>query len=153
EPKITYAAGGETYRVSAGAFFQTNRHLVARMVDLAVNERKGKLALDLYSGVGLFALPLSRHFERVIAVESSPIAAEDLRASAPKNVKISAQSSERYLVGAADTLRPDLVIVDPPRSGLGTVVCREIVKLPAKELVYVSCDPATLARDLKQLTS
>jgi 23S rRNA (uracil1939-C5)-methyltransferase len=66
-------------------------------------------------------------------------------------VKISAQSTEKYLTGTAAKIRPDLVVVDPPRSGLGKVVCREILKLPAKELVYVSCDPATLARDLKQL--
>jgi 23S rRNA (uracil1939-C5)-methyltransferase len=151
EPKINYATSGETYRVSAGAFFQTNRHLVQQMVELAVNPRKGKLALDLYSGVGLFTLPLARRFERVIAVESSTISAQDLRASAPTNVKISAQSTEKYLTGTAAKIRPDLVVVDPPRSGLGKVVCREILKLPAKELVYVSCDPATLARDLKQL--
>ena len=151
EPKINYAVGGETYGVSAGAFFQTNRHLVSRMVELAVNDCKGKFALDLYSGVGLFTLPLARRFERVIAVESSSTSAEDLRANAPANVKVSAQSTERYLTSAAGKLRPDLVVVDPPRSGLVTAVCREVLKLSAKELVYVSCDPATLARDLKQL--
>lgn len=152
EPKMNYAARDEAYRVSAGAFFQTNRHFLEQMVELAVNHRKGKLALDLYSGVGLFTLPLARRFERVIAVESSTISAQDLRASASANVKVSIQSTEKYLSTAAK-LRPDLVIVDPPRSGLGSVVCRELLKLPAKELVYVSCDPATLARDLKQLTA
>ena len=153
EPKMNYAAGGETYRVSAGAFFQTNRHLVPHMVELAVNQRKGRLALDLYSGVGLFTLPLARRFERVIAVESSSTSAEDLRASAPANVKVSIQSTEKYLTSTAGKLRPDLVIVDPPRSGLGSVVCQELLKMSAEQLVYVSCDPATLARDLKQLTA
>lgn len=153
EPKMNYAAGGQAYRVSAGAFFQTNRHLIQQMVELAVNQRKGKLALDLYSGVGLFTLPLARRFERVIAVESSTISSEDLRASAPANVKVSIQSTEKYLTSTAGKRRPDLVIVDPPRSGLGSVVCRELLKMPAKEFVYVSCDPATLARDLKQLTA
>jgi 23S rRNA (uracil1939-C5)-methyltransferase len=152
EPKMNYAAAGETYRISAGAFFQTNRHLISRMMELVVAEHKGRLALDLYSGVGLFTLPLARRFERVIAVESSSTSAEDLRANAPANVKISAQSTENYLTSAAGKLRPDLVIADPPRSGLGSVVCRELLKLPAKQLVYVSCDPATLARDLKQFT-
>ena len=150
---MKYAAGGETYRVSAGAFFQTNRYLVGSMAELALNDRKGNLALDLYSGVGLFTLPLARRFERVIAVESSQVSVEDLRASAPANAKVSAQSTEKYLTRAAAKLRPDLVIADPPRSGLGSVVCREIVRLAAKEVVYVSCDPATLARDLKQLIS
>jgi len=153
EPKMNYAAGAEAYRVSAGAFFQTNRHLVEQMVELAVNQRKGKLALDLYSGVGLFTLPLARRFERVIAVESSTISAQDLRASAPANVKVSIQSTEKYLTSTARKVGPDLVIVDPPRHGLGSVVCRELLKVPAKELVYVSCDPATLARDLTQLTA
>jgi len=152
EPKMNYAAAGETYRISAGAFFQTNRHLISRMAELVTDERNGRLALDLYSGVGLFTLPLARRFERVIAVESSSTSVEDLRASAPANVKISAQSTEHYLTSAAGKLRPDLVIADPPRSGLGSVVCRELLKLPAKQLVYVSCDPATLARDLKQFT-
>jgi 23S rRNA (uracil1939-C5)-methyltransferase len=153
EPKMNYAAGRETYRVSAGAFFQTNRHLLDRMVELAINQREGKLALDLYSGVGLFTLPLARRFGRVIAVESSPTSAEDLRANAPANVKVSIQSTEKYLTSTAGKLRPDLVIVDPPRSGLGSIVCRELLKMSTKELIYVSCDPATLARDLKQLTA
>ena len=153
EPSINYAVGGETYGVSAGAFFQTNRHQVTRMVELVVNDRKGKLALDLYSGVGLFTLPLARRFERVIAVESSSTSAGDLRANVQANVKISAQSTDKYLTSAAGTLRPDVVVVDPPRSGLGTAVCREVLKLSARELVYVSCNPATLARDLKQFTA
>lgn len=150
---ISYRVDAEIYRVSAGAFFQTNRHLLGRMVEVATSGREGKLALDLYSGVGLFALPLARRFERVIAVESSPISADDLRSLAPGNVKVSGQTTEKYLISSAGKHRPELVLADPPRSGLGAVVCREIAKLPAQELVYVSCDPATLARDLKQLAS
>lgn len=153
EPAIQYRVGTERYRVSAGAFFQTNRYLVSRMVELAVGERRGRLALDLYSGVGLFAVPLARRFERVIAVESSPISSDDLRANVPENVKVSSQAAEAYLTSAASTLKPDLVIVDPPRSGLGPGVCARISELSAQEIVYVSCDPATLARDLRQLTS
>lgn len=150
---LNYRVGEETYRVSAGAFFQTNRHLLGRMVDLAINGRCGKVALDLYSGVGLFTLPLARRFERVVAVESSPVSADDLRSVAPANVKVSSETTEKYLTGSLGKLRPDLIVVDPPRSGLGPVVSREISKLSASEVVYVSCDPATLARDLKQLTS
>jgi 23S rRNA (uracil1939-C5)-methyltransferase len=123
------------------------------MVDLAINGRGGRVALDLYSGVGLFTLPLARRFERVVAVESSPVSADDLRSVAPANVKVSSQTTEKYLTCALGKLRPDLIVVDPPRSGLGPVVSREISKLSASEVVYVSCDPATLARDLKQLTS
>jgi 23S rRNA (uracil1939-C5)-methyltransferase len=150
---MTYQVGAERYQVSAGAFFQTNRTLVPRMVELALGERKGRLALDLYSGVGLFALPLARRFDRVVAVESAPVSADDLRANVPSNVKVSAQSSEAYLTSVADSLRPDLIIADPPRAGLGPSVCAQVVKLRPNEVVYISCDPATLARDLKQLTS
>jgi 23S rRNA (uracil1939-C5)-methyltransferase len=150
---ISYGAAGESYRVSAGTFFQTNRFLIPSMIELAVGERKGRVALDLYSGAGLFAVPLARRFQRVIAVESSPMAVDDLRANAPENVKVSSQSTEAYLTSVADTLKPDLIIADPPRAGLGATVTTQIGRLKCSEIVYVSCDPATLARDLKQLTS
>lgn len=150
---MQYDVADASYRVSAGAFFQTNRHLVQHMVEIAVGERTGRVALDLYSGVGLFAVSLARRFGRVVAVESSPVSAADLRANVPANAKISSQSAEAYLTSVAGTLKPDLIVADPPRAGLGTAVCSQIGKLNAREIVYVSCDPATLARDLKQLTT
>jgi 23S rRNA (uracil1939-C5)-methyltransferase len=153
EPAMRYEVAAESYRVTAGSFFQTNRHLARTMVELAVGERRGRLALDLYSGVGLFAVPLASRFERVIAVESSQVSARDLRENAPANVKVSTQSSEDYLTSAAGTLKSDLVVVDPPRAGLGSKMCTQLSKLSVLEMVYVSCDPATLARDLRQLTT
>lgn len=153
EQAVEYFVAGERYRVSAGAFFQTNRYLLPRMVELVVGERKGRVALDLYSGVGLFAVPLARKFQRVVAVESSTNSGDDLRANVPENVRVSLQSTEEYLNSAADTLKANLVVADPPRSGLGDQVCKQISKVGASEIVYVSCDPATLARDLKQLTT
>jgi 23S rRNA (uracil1939-C5)-methyltransferase len=150
---MSYEAEGQVYRVSAGTFFQINRFLVPSMIQLGVGERKGRLALDLYSGVGLFAVPLAQRFERVVAVESSPLSVDDLRANVPANVRVSSQSVEAYLSSVADTLKPDVIFVDPPRAGLGTTVSAQIDRLASRELVYVSCDPATLARDLKQLTS
>ena len=153
EASMTYEAEGQAYRVSAGAFFQTNRFLIPSMIELAVGERKGRLALDLYSGVGLFAVPLAQRFERVIAVESSPVSVDDLRANVPANVRVSSQSAEAYLTSVADTLKPDVIVVDPPRAGLGTTVSAQIDRLASREIMYVSCDPATLALDLKQLTS
>ena len=153
ERAMDYMVAKERYRVSAGAFFQTNRHLLPRMVELAVGDRTGRVALDLYSGVGLFALPLARKFARVIAVECAPSSGADLRANVPENVRVSLQGTEQYLTSVANTLNVDLVVVDPPRSGLGERVCKQIGDLGGSEIVYVSCDPATLARDLKQLTS
>ena len=149
ETSMSYEAAGENFRVSAGAFFQTNRFLIPSMIELVVGERKGRLALDLYSGVGLFAAPLARRFDRVISVESSPLSIDDLRANVPETVKVSSQSTEAYLTSVAGTLKPELIVVDPPRAGLGEKVSTQITRLDAQEIVYVSCDPATLARDVK----
>ena len=153
EPAMRYRVAGENYQVSAGSFFQTNRFVIAGMVELAMGDRRGRLALDLYSGVGLFAVPLARRFERVIAVESSPVSSFDLRANVPENVNISPQTSESYLESAINRVKPEMILVDPPRAGLGLGVCKHLAGLGAEQLVYVSCDPATLARDLKQLTA
>lgn len=152
---MEYRTKRSAYQVSAGAFFQTNRHLVDRMVDLVAADRQGSLALDLFSGVGLFALPLAEQFERVIAVESSPISGADLRQNLPANASMSSQNVEQYLKNSAreSRFRPDLVVLDPPRAGLGTAVCTQLSALSPSEMVYVSCDPATLARDLKQLST
>ena len=152
EPAMRYPVLDETYQVSAGSFFQINRDAIPRMVELAIGDQTGSLALDLYSGVGLFAVPLARRFERVIAVESSRVSSADLRVNAPENVKVSTQTTGKYL-HTAGKIRPDLILVDPPRSGLGSEVCKAILNLRTNQLVYVSCDPATLARDLKQLTA
>lgn len=152
EKRLKYRVTDETYSVSAGSFFQTNRFLVPKLAELVVGAHQGRLALDLYSGVGLFAVPLAQHFERVVAVESSPPSLQDLRANVSANVKVSAQSTQAYLLSAT-TLKPDFIVVDPPRSGLGARVCTQLNKLSAGAITYLSCDPATLARDLGQLIS
>ncbi|HET9743219.1 MAG TPA: 23S rRNA (uracil(1939)-C(5))-methyltransferase RlmD [Terriglobales bacterium] len=150
---LDYEVGNEKYRVSAGAFFQTNRFLVPKMVELVTRDRSGKVAFDLYAGVGLFMLPLARHFEQVFAVESSEASASDLRANAPKNVTVNRQSVEDFLRRAGRNLSADFVVVDPPRAGLGEAVTAQLASSTAQEIVYVSCDPATLARDLKQFVA
>jgi 23S rRNA (uracil1939-C5)-methyltransferase len=150
EKQLKYRVGDRNYSVSAGSFFQTNRFLVPKLAELVVGTHQGRLALDLYSGVGLFAAPLARGFERVIAVESYPASVQDLRANVSASVKVSAQSTEAYLTSAT-TLKPDFIVVDPPRSGLGARVCAQLNRLPAGAMTYLSCDPATLARDSAQL--
>jgi 23S rRNA (uracil1939-C5)-methyltransferase len=150
---IQYEVAGERYRVSARAFFQVNRDLLPKMVELVVDRRQGGTALDLYSGVGLFAVPLARRFERLVAVESSPVSLEDLRQNLPPNGRVHKQAVEAYLASVSRNLKPDVVIVDPPRAGLGPRVCSQLSRLPSKEIVYISCDPATLGRDLKELIS
>ena len=163
---LIYATKLALYRVSAGAFFQVNRHLTDELVNIAVPGRRvgrdadrtaGRdagatgTALDLYAGVGLFSSVLNREFERVIAVESSPTSHADLLYNSPANVKAVRATTEQYLENAADKLRAELVVVDPPRSGLGERVIKGLVKLKAPRITYVSCDPATLSRDLGRL--
>ena len=108
-------------------------------------------ALDLYAGVGLFSSVLNREFERVIAVESSPTSYADLLYNSHANVKPVRATTEQYLENVAGKLRLDLAVVDPPRSGLGKKVIQKLVNLKPPRITYVSCDPATLARDLAAL--
>ena len=149
--ELTYNTGHASYRVSAGSFFQVNRYLTDELVRIVTEARSGTTALDLYAGVGLFSSVLNREFERVIAVESSPTSYADLLYNSAANVKRVRAIVEQYLENAAGKLHPDLVVVDPPRAGLGEGVIRNLVKLGAPRITYVSCDPATLSRDLRAL--
>lgn len=147
--ELIYKSGGVEYRASAGSFFQVNRFLTEKLIEIATAGRKGKAALDLYAGVGLFAVQMARQFERVTAVESSESAFRDLRENLPRNGKARQTTAERYLDEARGEF--DFVIVDPPRAGLGKRVAQKLAKRGAPALTYVSCDPATLARDLQVL--
>jgi 23S rRNA (uracil1939-C5)-methyltransferase len=132
--------------VSAGAFFQVNRFLTDELISIVTEGRSGRTALDLYAGVGLFSAVLSREFERVIAVESSQQSSADLAYNVWGNVKAVRATVEEYLANSRPSA--DLVVVDPPRGGLGDRVARALAELQAPAVTYVSCDPATLARDL-----
>jgi 23S rRNA (uracil1939-C5)-methyltransferase len=148
---LEYSTSEFKYRVSAGAFFQTNRYLIDKLVSIVAAGQSGHTALDLYAGVGLFAAVLSRQFERVIAVESSPQSLADLEYNSAGNVKAVRAAVDEYLGRAGGKRGVDLIVVDPPRGGLGRRVADCLVKLKPKRLTYVSCDPATLARDLVPL--
>jgi 23S rRNA (uracil1939-C5)-methyltransferase len=151
--EITYRTNDASHRVSAGAFFQVNRHLINDLVKIVVREYSGDRALDLYAGVGLFSTILSRRFAQVIAVEASQISHADLRYNSPDNVKAVRATTVDFLRSAASKWRPDLVVVDPPRSGLGKNVVQSLVGLGAHRITYISCDPATASRDLAGLLS
>jgi 23S rRNA (uracil1939-C5)-methyltransferase len=151
---LIYPAGNRHYHVSFGSFFQVNRFLIDSLVELVTRSEKGDLAWDLYAGVGLFSLPLSESFSSITAVESAPSAVRDLR----ENLR-----GAKHHIVAADTrafLRqmhqqrtpaPDLVVVDPPRTGLGLDAAATLAKIRPRKITYVSCDPATLGRDLAVL--
>jgi 23S rRNA (uracil1939-C5)-methyltransferase len=161
EPKRLAASGGMTiayrtkraaYRVSAGAFFQVNRFLIDELAEIVVHGASGQTALDLYAGVGLFSVPLKQSFAQVIAVEASQTSYADLRQNAGQEVKAVRATTAQYL-DQASGIHPDLVVADPPRGGLGENVVRSLARLGAPRITYVSCDPSTLARDLRTLLS
>lgn len=151
EGALTYETAHAAYRVSAGTFFQVNRYLIDELADIVTAGQSGGTALDLYSGVSLFSTVLARNFQRVIAVEASPTSHADLRYNSPANVKAVRAMAEQYLKNVSGKLQPDLVVVDPPRNGLGESVIHSLVTLGAPRVTYVSCDPATLSRDLGRL--
>ena len=140
-------------RVSRDTFFQVNRFLTERLVEVAVGDSQGRRAMDLYAGAGLFTLPLAKRFEQVTAVDDSVSAFRDLEhnasAATVMNLATFQATAEAHLLAVTEV--PDLVIADPPRTGLGKVAVKELVRIRAPRLTIVSCDPATLARDLKML--
>jgi 23S rRNA (uracil1939-C5)-methyltransferase len=150
---LVHEVGGFKYQVSHLSFFQVNRFLTEDLLRTVTAGAKGNLALDLYSGVGFFTLPLAQAFERVVSVDANLAATRDLFANA-KNAGVEVIShnehAEEFLKKTEE--RPDFVVLDPPRSGLGTAAAAALASLGAAEIVYLSCDPATLARDLAVLT-
>lgn len=145
---------GFPFVVSTGSFFQTNialtELLVDHVYDLAEPEQE-MTVLDVYSGVGLFSVFFAREVKRVIGVESSPSAADDYmhNLSEFENVELYEAAAEEVLPHLE--LQPEIILVDPPRAGLDPAALDGILHLVPAALIYVSCDPATLARDAKRL--
>ena len=147
---LNYPVAGEGYWISRGAFFQVNRFLVDELVRIVTAERQGAVAWDLYAGVGLFSRALARAFQQVVAVEA---AANDLSRSfkGPGKRTVETTTVEFLRSAVVQRERPDLIVMDPPRAGVGAEVCALLERISSPEIVYVSCDPVTLARDLKLL--
>jgi len=141
---------GFRYLIEPDSFFQGNRHLVGKLVECGLGDERGGLAFDLYAGVGLFSMPLSRRFERVISVEDERRATTLGRVNAKMNrcdnVHYLRKTTEQFL--AANKERPELVMMDPPRLGAKPAIPM-LLELGAERVHYVSCDPQTLARDLR----
>jgi 23S rRNA (uracil1939-C5)-methyltransferase len=148
---ISYKTAFGEYQVSAGAFFQVNRNLIDELISVVADNTDGDVALDLFAGVGLFSVPLARSFHHIFAVEASQTSFADLRQNVPAVVKAVGARSEDYLRNRAVRKRPDLVVMDPPRTGVGKAVTKSLVELSPRQIRYVSCDPATLARDIASL--
>lgn len=150
---IRYRTKEHEYQVSAGAFFQTNRHLIDELVSIVIGNASGEVALDLYAGVGLFSSVLAGNFHHIFGVEASQTSHGDFVQNVPANVKAVGARTEDYLTSdyfrnRKGRKRPDLIVLDPPRIGAGKKVMSSLVGLGAPLVRYVSCDPATLARDL-----
>ena len=154
---LNYEIAGERYWVARGGFFQVNRFLLPTMVELVCADQRGKVAWDLFAGVGLFARILTRSFEQVTAVEANPAAARELAASMQRlgtqHRAVAAVIADYLREAALQREWPDLIVLDPPRAGAGVEACQLIAQIAPRQIVYVSCDPVTLGRDLAVLQS
>jgi len=151
---LVHEAGGYKFRVSHLSFFQVNRFLIGDLLDTVTAGAKGRLALDMYAGVGFFTLPLAHAFEKVVSVDANLAATRDLYANADAaGVAVTSHNehAEDFLKKTKE--RPEFVVLDPPRAGLGAETAAMLADLGAAEIVYLSCDPSTLARDLAVLTN
>jgi 23S rRNA (uracil1939-C5)-methyltransferase len=146
---LEYAAGRISYRVGHFSFFQVNRFLVEELArEVVEREEGGRLALDLFAGVGLFSIPLARKFARVLAVESNPAAARDLETNMRGQGSVEVRSAEVEQFLKRNKERAELVVLDPPRAGLMPESVERLGRLRPERITYVSCEPPTLARDL-----
>lgn len=152
---VCLRVGEFTYQLDAQSFVQVNRFLLEKMLQMVVDEEGGRCVVDLYCGVGFFTIPLARRFERAIGVDSNPRAVRLAMTNAQRNgtrhARFVAAAVEHWLSQAGEwRSQLDLVLVDPPRPGLSRQARRGLLQLRPARLIYVSCNPTTLARDLKQ---
>lgn len=158
-PGLAIDAAGERIRVSAGGFTQANALLRDALATAVLDAAgSGQTALELFAGAGFFTIGLARRFPRVIAVESDPGAVLDLTHNVAdakaRHVRVIEARVETWLTAAdAESLRAEVVVLDPPRGGVGAAAAAVLAQLPARRIVYLSCDPATWARDLAVLVS
>lgn len=155
--KYLYEMIGEyKYRISPDSFFQVNSRTVNKLYNKVVeyaikNEKKDNL-VDLYCGTGTIGIYLSKYFNNIIGIELNKQAVED----AKENAKINSVNNIEFYAGDVgkiinDQIKADVIVVDPPRSGLDKRTKDILLKIKANKIVYVSCNPLTLARDIKEL--
>lgn len=155
--KYLYEMIGEyKYRISPDSFFQVNSRTVNKLYNKVVeyaikNEKKDNL-VDLYCGTGTIGIYLSKYFNNIIGIELNKQAVED----AKENAKINSVNNIKFYAGDVgkiinDQVKADVIVVDPPRSGLDKRTKDILLKIKANKIVYVSCNPLTLARDIKEL--
>ena len=157
---LTDVLCGSEFELSPQAFYQINPPQAERLYELAVDyalPEPGGTVLDLYCGAGTISLALARSAGQVIGAEIVPEAVENARRNAARNgignaEFICADAGDAARLLSERGIRPDAIVVDPPRKGMSAEALRQVAKMQPKRIAYVSCDPATLARDLKRLT-
>ena len=152
---VVMRAGSDRLRISAGVFAQGNEQLLEPLLAAVTREAgEGSSVVELFAGAGLFTIELSRRFDCVFALESNERAVADLRfnlgAAARTNVEIHAGRVEKTLASLGVRV-PDAVVLDPPRTGVSREALAALAALRPRRIVYLSCDPATLARDMARL--
>jgi 23S rRNA (uracil1939-C5)-methyltransferase len=146
--------GGVRFRVSASSFFQTNTQQAEKLAELAIERMQlsgNEVVVDAYAGVGTFAALVSPHAKRVFAIEEAPSALENARYNLRDLHNIEYYQGKVELVLPTLDVDPDVILLDPPRSGMDRRATNGVLKHRPRRLIYVSCDPATLARDLQIL--
>ena len=156
EPLLWMSVLGVNFQVSAGSFFQVNSPMAGEMVRQALEwlqPTRQSILLDVYSGVGLFSRFFAPLVKSIVGVELSESAVDDYAANLDPfdNVSLYAGPAEDILPHL--DIQPDMAIVDPPRTGLARPALDALVRMAPPQILYVSCDPATLARDIKRLSS
>ncbi len=151
KPYTETSLNGLTFKISNDSFFQVNKTMTEKLYEIAIKylgQNKNKTVLDLYCGTGTISLILSQHFKKVIGVEIN----EEAVKCANINKEINNINNVDFIcddVSKIKDLKADMIVVDPPRKGLTKEGINEILKINPETLVYISCNPITLARDLK----
>jgi len=155
--EIYFQANGNRYFYDAQSFFQSNPFLIELLIETATKGAKGETALDLYCGVGLFMLPLAENFTKVVGVEGNDRAVDFARKNTEnariEHADIFTENVSQWLAENANQLQGiDFILLDPPRSGTEKEIIENLLKIKPLEISYVSCEPSTLARDLRILS-
>lgn len=148
------SAGGCVFDLQPEAFFQSNRYLLEPFLNSVVED--SGYVLDLYCGSGFFTIPLARRVKQILGVESNRAAVQQARLNAQLNGVGNAEFHEVEVEAAVQGFSgtaPDLVVLNPPRTGCGTPAAERVAGLGASKIVYVSCNPATFARELPSFTA
>jgi len=143
---------GKHIYADESVFFQSNLELLPKLIDeIQKAAGEGALLLDIFSGVGLFSAFLQDRFERVVAVEQNPLCKKFAEKNLGKNCEFYAMDAEEWFDKNTAILSKACVLIDPPRTGLSDKLCEYLCKNKTNKLIYVSCNPATLARDTRKL--